>query len=64
MKSKAARIRKEEALIDEWFNATDLSENIKNGVVVKGRTGRPAVGSKISVTLPDDLIADLKKAAE
>jgi predicted DNA binding CopG/RHH family protein len=31
---------------------------------VKGRKGRPAVGSKISITLPDELIVELKIAAD
>ncbi|MBP9706497.1 MAG: hypothetical protein KBD78_02575 [Oligoflexales bacterium] len=53
----------EDSAIEQWLDKSDLSENIKNGAVVQGRKGRPAVGSKISITLPDDLIIELKKAA-
>lgn len=41
----------------------DLSENIENGDIIFGRKGRPSVGSKISITLPDELIVELKNAA-
>ena len=57
------QLAKEEVMIDKWLEKTDLSENIRNGVVIQGRKGRPAVGSKISITLPDDLISELKQAA-
>lgn len=64
MNNESNNLAQEEALIDQWLDKVDLSENIKKGVVVQGRTGRPAVGSKISITLPDDLIIQLKHAAE
>ncbi len=57
-------ISNEEAAIDQWLDNTDLSDNVSAGEVVKGRKGRPAVGSKISITLPDDLIVELKIAAD
>lgn len=64
-KEKSNRaIADEEAAIDQWLDSTDLSENIGTGAVVKGRKGRPAVGSKISITLPDELIVELKMAAD
>lgn len=63
MTVESNKLVQEEAMIDEWLDKTDLSENIKQGVVVQGRKGRPPVGSKISITLPDDLIVELKEAA-
>lgn len=63
-KRNADKVAKEEAVVDQWLEQADLSENIKSGVVVEDRKGRPAVGSKISITLPDDLIVELKRAAE
>lgn len=64
MKKDSKKVKQEESLIDDWLDGTDLSKNIKSGDVIKGRKGRPAVGSKISITLPDDLILELKVAAE
>lgn len=64
-KEKSNRaIADEEKAIDQWLDSTDLSENISTGALVKGRKGRPAVGSKISITLPDELIVELKIAAD
>jgi predicted DNA binding CopG/RHH family protein len=57
-------IASEEAAIDQWLDITDQSDSIAAGDVVKGRKGRPPVGSKISITLPDDLIIELKIAAD
>lgn len=64
-KEKSNRaIADDETAIDQWLDSTDLSENISTGALVKGRKGRPAVGRKISITLPDELIVELKMAAD
>lgn len=40
------RIAQEEAMVDGWLDKADLSESIKQGAVVQGRKGDPAVGGK------------------
>lgn len=62
--SSDEKIKQEEAKIDKWFNKADLSADIRDAVLVEGRKGRPQIGRKISITLPDALIAELKQLAD
>lgn len=48
---------------DEILENADLSDAIKNGKVLKAK-GRPKIGRKISLTLPEELIQKLSKNGE
>jgi hypothetical protein len=53
---------------EEWFQATDLGglPGADEGVFLDAseRSGRPRIGKKISLTLPEELIKKLKKEAQ
>lgn len=62
-KRKSTDQEKIDKQVDEWMDKTDFSKAIAKGKVIPGR-GRPAIGTKISLTLPEELIRELKEAAE
>ena len=52
---------------DELFENTDFGTEIKNPVWVKAserKGGRPKIGRKLSIILPEELISTLEKAAK
>ena len=60
--------QQEEDEFDEWFQNTDLGPLLKDvkGVLIpplKTRMGRPKIGKKITLTLPEETIEDLRKRA-
>jgi predicted DNA binding CopG/RHH family protein len=64
LKDQSKKITAEDDKIQTLLEKIDLSENIQQGTIIQGRRGRPSVGTKISITLPDDLITELKNASE
>lgn len=53
---------------EEWFQETDLGTlpGAEQGVLLDAseRIGRPRIGKKISLTLPEELIDKLKREAQ
>lgn len=49
--------------IDKMLEEKDLEEAIQDGKLLKPK-GRPKIGRKISITLPEKLILELTKAGE
>jgi hypothetical protein len=55
---------------EDWFQNTDLGVLIptEGGIVVPGllerKAGRPKIGRKITLTLPEETIEDLRELAE
>ena len=63
--NKKNTIKKDD--FDELFENTDFGSEIKNPVWVKSlkrKGGRPKIGRKLSIILPEELISALEKAAE
>lgn len=56
--------QKGDETFDKWVDETDFSEAAKNGVVVPGRRGRKKIGTKVTVTLPDTLLIEVKAIAD
>jgi predicted DNA binding CopG/RHH family protein len=63
-KNKRTNQEKIDRKIEKWVDETDQSEAIAQGTLIQGRRGRPRVGTKITVTMPLDLIEQLKRSAE
>lgn len=66
-KSNQTPLTEEE--FEEWFQNTDLGELIpkSGGIVVpgflEGKAGRSKIGRKITLSLPEETIEDLRKLA-
>ena len=63
-KSDNSKIEREEQEVDQWLENTDLSESIAKAKDMPARRGRKPVGTKISIVLPEDLIDQLRNAAD
>ena len=55
---------KNDETFDKWVDETEFSDAAKNGVPVAGRRGRKKIGTKITVTLPDKLLIEVKAIAD
>lgn len=50
--------------MDQWLANADFSEAIKNGVWVRRDKGRPRLGRKISLIIPEETIEKLTYVAK
>lgn len=50
--------------MDVWLEKTDFSEDIKNGVWVHRSKGRPRLGRKISLIIPEETIEQITYMAK